>query len=315
LISKIIGSIFQSGNRHNDGYLTAVSELCQFLLAFLGKKPIIHPMDQTKSALRWFPSSARGLLFLAVGILLLGWLFNTPAGLLGKADALGYAVCHRIDVRSFHLGQRQLPLCARCSGMYLGALVGLGYQAVVSHRRGGMPKWRIGIVLGLFVAAFGIDGVNSYLHLFPGISGIYEPQNWLRLVTGTGMGLVVAALIYPAFNQTVWQDWENSPPLSGLVAFLALLPLAAVVDLLVIWENPLILYPLALISAAGVLVILTMVYTMVWLIVMRRENRFQKLAQLALPLTAGFGTALLQIAFLDVLRFAITGTWGGFPLG
>ena len=74
------------------------------------------------------------LVFVAVGFLFLGWLFNTPLGLLGKADAIGYAVCHRIDLRSFHLGDRTLPLCARCTGMFLGTLVslGLGLLAVVA---------------------------------------------------------------------------------------------------------------------------------------------------------------------------------------
>ena len=61
----------------------------------------------------------------AAVLVFLGFLMVAPPGLLGKADALGYAVCHRIDARSFHIGTRQLPLCARCSGMYLGALLGL----------------------------------------------------------------------------------------------------------------------------------------------------------------------------------------------
>ena len=54
------------------------------------------------------------LLILATGLILFGWLAYTPPGLLGKADAIGYSVCHRIAVRSFMLGDRQVPLCARC---------------------------------------------------------------------------------------------------------------------------------------------------------------------------------------------------------
>jgi hypothetical protein len=57
----------------------------------------------------------RGLLIIAFIAVLLAGLWATPPGLLGKADAIGYAVCHRIDLRSFHLGDRQLPLCARCT--------------------------------------------------------------------------------------------------------------------------------------------------------------------------------------------------------
>ena len=43
------------------------------------------------------------LLVLAAVIIVTVWLAKTPDGLLGKADAIGYAVCHRIDARSFHL--------------------------------------------------------------------------------------------------------------------------------------------------------------------------------------------------------------------
>jgi uncharacterized membrane protein len=80
-----------------------------------------------------------------VGLVFIGWLINTPTGLLGKADAVGYAVCHRIDVRSFHLGERPLPLCARCSGMYLAAVLNIVYQAEVAQRSG-MPG-RSGMVV------------------------------------------------------------------------------------------------------------------------------------------------------------------------
>ena len=44
--------------------------------------------------LRWI------VVLLVAGILAI-WLGFTPDGTLGKADAVGYAVCHRIDVRSF----------------------------------------------------------------------------------------------------------------------------------------------------------------------------------------------------------------------
>ena len=70
------------------------------------------------------------------------WLDFAPDGLLGKMDAVGYAVCHRIDERSFHLGERALPLCARCSGMQLGALMGLAYQSLWG-RRGKFPPAKI----------------------------------------------------------------------------------------------------------------------------------------------------------------------------
>ena len=61
---------------------------------------------------------------MALAILLL-YLLAPPHGLLDKADHAAYAVCHRIPARSFAFAGRPLPLCARCSGTYLGAVAGL----------------------------------------------------------------------------------------------------------------------------------------------------------------------------------------------
>jgi uncharacterized membrane protein len=266
---------------------------------------------------RSFPASLsrKLVILLPVGLILFGWLLGTPEGLLGKADAVGYAVCHRIEARSFFIGDRQVPLCARCSGMYLGAVLGLVYQAVLFPRRAGYPPRRLWPLLGLLVLAFGIDGGNSYLHFFPGAPDLYEPQNWSRLLTGTGMGLVMAVALFPAVNQSVWKDTDFRPALPGFKHFTVLAILGLVVAGLVWWENPLVLYPLALISAAGVLTLLTLVYTVLWILILKRDNQFEHPAQLWLWLAAGFGVGLVQIAVIDLLRFYFTGTWSGFNLG
>ena len=289
--------------------------LFRLRLAFLGKSPIIRDMERSPRILTLKRVAWEKPVLLAVGLLLLGWLLNTPGGLLGKADAVGYAVCHRIDARSFHLGDRQIPLCTRCSGMYLGAVVGLGFQAVLGRRRAGSPPRGVLVILALLVLAFAVDGINSYLHLFPNAPSLYVPNNTLRLLTGSGMGAVIAAALFPAFNGTVWADWDPRPALSGWRPLLGLLSLVVLLDLVVLTENPLVLYPLALVSAAGVLVILSAVYSMVWLMLLRVENRFLRVQQLLLPAAGGFGVALLQIALLDLVRYWLTGTWDGFHLG
>jgi len=255
------------------------------------------------------------LIYAGAGLLLLSWLVYTPPGLLGKADAIGYAVCHRIDLRSFHLGDRPLPLCARCTGMHLGALLGLGYQAVFSRRRTGLPPLWISIVLGLFAVGFAFDGLNSFASLIPGLPTLYTPTNSLRLFTGTGMGLGIAAMLFPAFNQTAWRDWQPGPALGNSRLLGGLLVLALVLDWMILSENPLVLYPLALLSAAGALLELTMVYSMIVMMVLRIENRFLRPIQMLLPLAGGFGMGLLQIAGLDLIRYWLTGTWDGFHLG
>ena len=254
------------------------------------------------------------LLLLAAGVLLV-WLVYTPHGLLGKADAIGYAVCHRIDLRSFHLGDRTLPLCSRCTGMYLGSTLAFAYLWLRGRgRAGGFPGRGLLVVLGVLGAAFAIDGVNSYLAFFPAGPPLYAPNNTLRLLTGTGLGLAMGSLVLPGFNQAVWKTWRKEPSLASSLD-LGLLVLAALgVDLLVLTENPLVLYPLALISSLGVLFLLTCVYTMLVLLLTGRENHIEAWRQLIVPALAGFTLALLQIAALDVIRYALTGTWNGFAL-
>lgn len=254
-------------------------------------------------------------LLLVVVLLTLIWLWETPSGLLGKADAIGFALCHRIDHRTFHLGDRQLPLCARCMGMYLGAMLGLVYQNWISYKRSGNASWKIFIVLGLLVLIWAADGLNSYVSLFPKAPNVYIPNNTMRLLTGTGMGIVLSVVLFPAFNQSVWKDHNPQPAINGFLQLAVLLILGLLLDVLVLTENPLVLYPLALVSTMGALVLLTMVYTMIWLILLRAENKYSRLAELAFTLVVGFGIAMLQIGALDLVRYLLTGSWDGFYFG
>jgi hypothetical protein len=144
---------------------------------------------------------------------------------------------------------------------------------------------------------------------------LYVPNNTLRLLTGSGMGLGIAVALFPAFNQTVWNDGEEKPAISGWKWFSLLLVIQLVFDLLVLTESPVVLYPLAIISTFGVWLLLSMVYGMVWVMLMGQDSKFTKLRQLWLPLLAGLTIAMIQIAAIDALRFWLTGTWGGFPLG
>lgn len=244
-------------------------------------------------------------------LVLAAWIINTPAGLLGKADAIAYAICHRIAARSFSIGDRQMPLCARCTGMYLGTLLGFLFQ-FKHEKRGGMPVLKIMILLGIFLVGFGIDGVNSYLHLIPNAPSLYTPENWLRLVTGTALGIGIAAVLLPVFNQSIWADWTDKPILHSWKQVGALVLIGAVLDITVLSGNPILLYPLALLGSATVLVILGMIYTIVWLMLFKQENKYHTIKEVWLPLLAGFTTALIQISFMDWGRYALTGTWKGF---
>src|SRR4030066_1455774 len=167
-------------------------------------------------------------LYLVGGLILISWLVATPAGILGKSDAVGYAVCHRIDTRSFHIGIIQLPLCARCAGQYLGAVAGLIFLGVFGKRRSGFPPKGVMGVSILLIIIYAVDGLNSYLSLpqfinyFPNMPHLYPPSNVLRLFTGTGMGLVIAIVLYPAFWGSVLPNPDIRPAIQDLRTLLVL---------------------------------------------------------------------------------------------
>ena len=277
---------------------------------------------QSQKTLSLTGSLARWLVPLAALLVLAGFLFITPPGLLGKADGIGYAVCHRIDHRSFHIGDRQLPLCARCTGEFNAAGVALIFMGFVSRKRSSMPPKGILAVLAAFFLAFAIDGSNSYLYLLkqtyegflPRIPNIYIPNNTLRLLTGSGMGIAMASVLYPVVNQTLWHDIDERPALTWK-EFGALLGIVLLVDLGILSEQPFILYPIAFLSVLGVLALLSIVFSIVWIIIMRQDNTFETIKQLWMPAIAGLTLAFLMISVIDLLRLQLTGTWGGFPLG
>lgn len=247
-------------------------------------------------------------------VVLIAWLINTPPGILGKADAIGYAVCHRIDERSFHIGERQVALCARCTGMYLGAMLGIVFQLFLGKRRSEWPRLPIMLVLGVFVILFAVDGGNSAARLYLGRDLLYAPHNTLRMITGTGMGIFLSVLLLPTFHQTVWTRYNHKPYFLSWKPFGLLVGLASVMVVLVLTELPWILWPLSLVSAAGVMMLLTLLYSMILLIVFKRENKIENTRQLVPWLLLGFTAGLLQIAAIDIVRFMLTGTWEGFHL-
>ena len=185
-----------------------------------------------------------------------------------------------------------------------------------------MPGWKLGTPLLIFFLAFGIDGSNSYLYLlkqtssgvFNNIPNLYMPNNTLRLFTGSGMGIALASILLPAFNQSAWKAYDPGPALSWKQLAI-LVGTIFVLNLLILTENSLILYPIAILSVLGVLALLVMVFSMSWVLMMREENSFDSLLQMWLPFLAGTTLGFLLITVIDVLRFRLTGTWGGFPLG
>ena len=102
----------------------------------------------------------------------------------------GFAVvCHQISARAFHVAGEPLAVCARCLGLYAGALAGAALYplAVRPLARGEMPAraW--------LVAAAVPTSVDFALGFF----GVWENTHASRFLTASLLGAVLAFYVVP----------------------------------------------------------------------------------------------------------------------
>ena len=93
--------------------------------------------------------------------------------------ACGDRICHQKAERSFFINQNQMPFCSRCTAIWLGFAVGLGFM--VFYKIELNEKFLFLILIG--IVPIGIDGVGQLLQL-------WESTNIIRLITGLLAGIV-----------------------------------------------------------------------------------------------------------------------------
>ena len=82
----------------------------------------------------------------AIALPLAAWIASRPhttpvlSAMTIAIYGIGGIVCHQLSERSFHLWAAQLPVCARCTGIYAGAAVcaGIALMGVAHDVIGGL---------------------------------------------------------------------------------------------------------------------------------------------------------------------------------
>jgi len=218
----------------------------------------------------------------------------------------GAGVCGQIPSHSFIIGGRQLPLCARCTGTYLGVLLGfLGLAALRRWRASGLPPSGVLASLASFIVLWGIDGLNSFLALFPNAPHLYQPHNLWRLITGILQGLALSIIVYPIFNFVLWKETNNERVIRNWRELGYLLIPAALLVWIVQTQASFLSHPVAVLSVLGVLAMLMIVNTMIVLIVTRRESKAESWRDAFLPLLMGFLATFLELGALGLLHLAL----------
>lgn len=104
----------------------------------------------------------------------------------------------------------QMPLCARCTGIYIGAFFAFFYLFWKKRMQAGKPfSMSQAILTAAAILPIGIDGVGSYL-------GFWESNSFLRILTGSIAGAVVPGFMLLAGNYDPKREKEQ-PVYDGIM--------------------------------------------------------------------------------------------------
>lgn len=247
--------------------------------------------------------------FVGMAFLAAPWSFES------KAHAAMHGLCAQTPSHSFYFDGRVLPFDGRMTGIYSGILATvLILVAMGRHRAAGMPSLAAGGVLMVFIGAMAVDGFNSLLRDL-GKWHLYTPTNELRLLTGWMAGVAIGTIMVMLAGMTIWKRprmRERVMP-HWWMPFLLLLPLIPV-RLLIGTGLEAVFYPYALLLMASAVIAFTTLVLVTMLMLMNRENTYERFDQLRGPAALSLLIAVAVILAIGGGRFWLEAVTHAPPL-
>ena len=108
---------------------------------------------------------------------------------------IGSVICHQLPERSIHLWAAQMPVGARCTGIYVGAVVGAAFALRASASQG-LRVARARTILALAAAPTALTLISEWT------TGDM-PAHAIRAAAGAAIGAAVAWLVVAAAENQV----------------------------------------------------------------------------------------------------------------
>ena len=93
--------------------------------------------------------------------------------------SIGDRLCHQKPERSLFINGNEMPFCTRCTAIWLGLAVGLGFMVFFTIELD--EKFFYAIVISL--VPLGVDGIGQ-------LFGFWESTNIVRILTGIPAGII-----------------------------------------------------------------------------------------------------------------------------
>jgi uncharacterized membrane protein len=122
------------------------------------------------------------LCFWLGGLVLAPYLRSRSSPWAALAYAFYKPLCHQVASRSLHCFGHPLAVCARCTGIYLGFLLGLGlYPFLRGWRQLRLPSGRVFFIVSTPIM---VDTAANFLRL-------WQTSNAVRLASGVIWGTIL----------------------------------------------------------------------------------------------------------------------------
>ncbi len=244
------------------------------------------------------------------------WIIVIPGTWRDQLNSVGYAFCHRIPSHSNHIHENAFSFCARCYGMYFGALIGFIYLFIISNKRAELPKWYTYIPIVIFFLLFAIDGLNSMLTTFLGFSVIYQTTNITRQITGLGIGMSMSIFLTYALNASIWakEKADAIPMINSFKELIFLLLFISVGFATFFIPNTYLQEFLNIASVFGFILTLSSIILVLVTIIFKKENSFETNQSLIPYIMLSVSISIFIILSFDLARFWLTHTWQGFNI-
>jgi uncharacterized membrane protein len=116
--------------------------------------------------------------------------FGAPLSAL--VYAFGSLICHQRPDRSFYLSQAQMPVCARCYGIYLGAAIGALLVLIFHSALKPIAPLRTRTRIRTVLLASAAPTVMTWTFE---VAGLWAASNLTRFMAALPLGIAVALTV------------------------------------------------------------------------------------------------------------------------
>ena len=177
---------------------------------------------------------------------------------------LGGGLCHQRLERTFSIGNLNMPVCSRCTGIYLGIILSILTLTLIERKiKGEFPSLKVVLIsVGVFLM-MGVDVVLSTV-------GLIESNNIIRLITGFMTGWFMVLLLFPLANNAMFKSFVRKNYLDNWKKFLIWLAAGAAGAALFIFTYKYAIIFWATLAVLGLITFVTLVLFILFFSLNRR---------------------------------------------